>query len=113
MSCNVGKISSTLTGMRLGKLPDYDISWFDAAGTLADADIEIVLTGDEEDAGSPQSLSRAELVAAGKRAEVALDFEAWAPRTRPVWTRRSPSAKAIRQWRRPKATRPRWLLSMP
>ncbi|QAY80055.1 M20/M25/M40 family metallo-hydrolase [Sphingosinicella sp. BN140058] len=46
-----------------------------AAGTLAGADIEIVLTGDEEDAGSPHSLSRADLVAAGKRADIALDFE--------------------------------------
>ncbi len=46
-----------------------------AAGTLADADIEVVLTGDEEDAGSPQSISRADLIAAGKRADVALDFE--------------------------------------
>ncbi|MFS2110538.1 M20/M25/M40 family metallo-hydrolase [Sphingomonas sp. Sphisp140] len=46
-----------------------------AAGTLRDANIEIVLTGDEEDAGSPLSISRADLIAAGKRADVALDFE--------------------------------------
>lgn len=46
-----------------------------AAGTLKDANIEIVLTGDEEDAGSPLSVSRADLIAAGKRADVALDFE--------------------------------------
>jgi glutamate carboxypeptidase len=46
-----------------------------AAGTLKDANIEIVLTGDEEDAGSPHSISRADLIAAGKRADVALDFE--------------------------------------
>ncbi|MFT4255669.1 MAG: M20/M25/M40 family metallo-hydrolase [Pseudoxanthomonas sp.] len=46
-----------------------------AAGTLADANIEVVLTGDEEDAGSPMQISRADLVAAGKRADVALDFE--------------------------------------
>ncbi len=46
-----------------------------AAGTLDGANIEIVLTGDEEDAGSPHSISRADLVAAGKRADVALDFE--------------------------------------
>lgn len=46
-----------------------------AAGTLKDANIEIVLTGDEEDAGSPLSISRADLIAAGKRADVALDFE--------------------------------------
>lgn len=46
-----------------------------AAGTLKDADIEIVLTGDEEDSGEPHSISRRDLVAAGKRADAALDFE--------------------------------------
>lgn len=46
-----------------------------AAGTLKDANIEIVLTGDEEKAGSPHSIARADLVAAGKRADAALDFE--------------------------------------
>ncbi|MFN2604317.1 MAG: M20/M25/M40 family metallo-hydrolase, partial [Gemmatimonadaceae bacterium] len=45
------------------------------AGTLKDANIEVVLTGDEESAGSPTSISRADLIAAGKRADVALDFE--------------------------------------
>lgn len=46
-----------------------------AAGTLAKADIEIVLTGDEEDPGDPIDIARADLIAAGKRADVALDFE--------------------------------------
>ncbi|MFT3793075.1 MAG: M20/M25/M40 family metallo-hydrolase [Rudaea sp.] len=46
-----------------------------AAGTLRDADIEAVLTGDEEDVGSPLDLARADLINAGKRADVALDFE--------------------------------------
>ncbi|MBS0216612.1 MAG: M20/M25/M40 family metallo-hydrolase [Proteobacteria bacterium] len=46
-----------------------------AAGTLRDADIEVVLTGDEEDVGSPLEIARADLIAAGKRADVALDFE--------------------------------------
>lgn len=46
-----------------------------AAGTLKDANIEVVLTGDEEDAGNPRAISRADLIAAGKRADVALDFE--------------------------------------
>ncbi len=45
------------------------------AGTLSKADIEIVLTGDEEDAGDPIEIARADLIAAGKRADVALDFE--------------------------------------
>jgi glutamate carboxypeptidase len=46
-----------------------------AAGTLKDADIEIVLTGDEEDNGNPIEIARRDLIAAGKRADVALDFE--------------------------------------
>lgn len=46
-----------------------------AAGTLKGANIEIHMTGDEEDAGSPIEKARADLVAAGKRSDVALDFE--------------------------------------
>lgn len=46
-----------------------------AAGTLKDANIEIHMTGDEEDAGDPIEVTRAPLIAAGKRADVALDFE--------------------------------------
>lgn len=46
-----------------------------AAGTLEDADIEIVLSGDEEDNGNPVEIARRDLIAAGKRADIALDFE--------------------------------------
>jgi len=46
-----------------------------AAGSLKGADIEVVLTGDEEDSGNPIELARRDLIAAGKRADVALDFE--------------------------------------
>lgn len=46
-----------------------------AAGTLDDADITIVMTGDEEKPGHPLSLVRRDLIAAGKAADVALDFE--------------------------------------
>jgi glutamate carboxypeptidase len=46
-----------------------------AAGTLKNANITVFLTGDEEDAGSPISLARRDLVAEGKKADVALDFE--------------------------------------
>jgi glutamate carboxypeptidase len=46
-----------------------------AAGTLRDADIEIVLTGDEERPGSPIATARRDLIAAGRRADVALEFE--------------------------------------
>lgn len=46
-----------------------------AAGTLADATIEVALTGDEEEAGVPRATARADLMEAGKRADVLLDFE--------------------------------------
>ncbi|MBO9696601.1 MAG: M20/M25/M40 family metallo-hydrolase [Sphingopyxis sp.] len=46
-----------------------------AAGTLSDANIEIHMTGDEEDSGTPIEKARADLIAAGKRSDVALDFE--------------------------------------
>jgi glutamate carboxypeptidase len=46
-----------------------------AAGTLRHANITVFLTGDEEDAGSPLSISRRDLIAEGKRADIALDFE--------------------------------------
>jgi len=46
-----------------------------AAGTLKDANIVAFLTGDEEDSGTPQDVARKDLVAAGKAADAALDFE--------------------------------------
>ncbi|AHE57141.1 M20/M25/M40 family metallo-hydrolase [Sphingomonas sanxanigenens] len=46
-----------------------------AAGTLDGANIEVVLTGDEESAGKPVEAARADLVAAADNADVALDFE--------------------------------------
>jgi glutamate carboxypeptidase len=46
-----------------------------AAGTLRNANITVFLTGDEEDAGRPLAISRRDLIAEGKRADVALDFE--------------------------------------
>ncbi|HEY8614733.1 M20/M25/M40 family metallo-hydrolase [Phenylobacterium sp.] len=45
------------------------------AGTLKDADITVVLTGDEEKPGSPIALARRDLIAAGRASDVALDFE--------------------------------------
>jgi glutamate carboxypeptidase len=54
-----------------------------SAGTLKNADIEIVLTGDEEDSGNPIEVARRDLVAAGKRADVALDFEGLAQEAGP------------------------------
>lgn len=46
-----------------------------AAGTLAKANIEVVLTGDEENVGDPIAIARADLIAAARRADVALDYE--------------------------------------
>jgi glutamate carboxypeptidase len=46
-----------------------------AGGTLKAADITVVLTGDEEDAGDPIEVTRGPLIRAGKWADVALDFE--------------------------------------
>jgi glutamate carboxypeptidase len=46
-----------------------------AAGTLKDADITVVLTGDEEKPGAPLAEARADLIEAGKASDVALDFE--------------------------------------
>jgi glutamate carboxypeptidase len=45
------------------------------AGTLKNANITVFMTGDEEDAGSPLSVSRRDLIAEGKKADAALDFE--------------------------------------
>lgn len=45
------------------------------AGTLDRADITIVLTGDEERPGQPTATARADLIAAGKRADAALEYE--------------------------------------
>ena len=45
------------------------------AGTLKNADIRIVLSGDEESAGHPVGLARADMIAAGKWADAALEFE--------------------------------------
>ena len=35
----------------------------------------VALTGDEEEAGKPRTIARRDLIAEGKRADVALDFE--------------------------------------
>lgn len=46
-----------------------------AAGTLKDANITVVLTGDEESSGEPQAVSRRDLIAAGKAADYAIEYE--------------------------------------
>ena len=46
-----------------------------AAGVLDDLNLIVVMTGDEEDSGEPQTLARAALVDAAQGAEYALGFE--------------------------------------
>ena len=46
-----------------------------AAGTLKFSNVEIMLSGDEEDSGEPIEVARGDLIAAGRRADVVLDFE--------------------------------------
>jgi len=46
-----------------------------AAGTLRDADIMVVLTGDEERPGAPIAIARRDLIEAGRWADVAIEFE--------------------------------------
>jgi glutamate carboxypeptidase len=48
------------------------------AGALRNADITIVLSGDEENAGKPFTVSRADMLAAADKSDVALEFEALA-----------------------------------
>lgn len=47
-------------------------------GHLADVDVKIVLSGDEENAGRPISVSRADMISAASSSDVALEFEALA-----------------------------------
>ncbi|MBA4804285.1 MAG: M20/M25/M40 family metallo-hydrolase [Brevundimonas sp.] len=46
-----------------------------AAGTLGDANVTVVLTGDEERPGSPLAIARRDLIEAGRAADFALEFE--------------------------------------
>ncbi|URW75518.1 M20/M25/M40 family metallo-hydrolase [Sphingomonas donggukensis] len=46
-----------------------------AAGTLRDAAVTVYLTGDEEKTGTPLSTARGGLIAAGKAADYALEYE--------------------------------------
>ncbi|MBS1800937.1 MAG: M20/M25/M40 family metallo-hydrolase [Acidobacteria bacterium] len=46
-----------------------------AAGALDNAEIRIVLSGDEEHHGSPLSVSRRDMIEAAKKSDVALEFE--------------------------------------
>jgi glutamate carboxypeptidase len=53
----------------------YALRALEAAGALRDRNVIVAMTGDEEDAGRPLSVSRHDLIEAGKRADAALEFE--------------------------------------
>jgi glutamate carboxypeptidase len=55
-----------------------------AAGALDDTRIIVAFTGDEEEPGNPISISRRDLIAAGRRSDVALGFETAIARTATV-----------------------------
>jgi glutamate carboxypeptidase len=50
-----------------------------ASGALADRQVTVVFTGDEEDPGAPQLLGRQALIEAGEASDVALGFEGGVP----------------------------------
>lgn len=60
-----------------------------AAGALADTQIIVVMTGDEEAVGHPQEVARRDLFEAAQRSEVALSFESAIGRTGTVARRGS------------------------
>jgi glutamate carboxypeptidase len=72
------------------------------AGRLDALAVTVVLTGDEENAGLPHELSRAELLGAARRADVVLGFEDGDgdPRTA-VAARRGSSAWQLGVWAKP------------
>jgi glutamate carboxypeptidase len=53
----------------------YALKALDAAGALKDTRITVMLTGDEETAGRPLEISRRDMLAAAKNADLALSFE--------------------------------------
>ncbi len=53
----------------------YALKALQAVSALQDANITVVLTGDEEDSGKPTSISRKPLIEAAKNSDIALDFE--------------------------------------
>lgn len=53
----------------------YALKAMQKAGTLKNANITIIITGDEEESGKPASISRKPLFEAAKKADIALDFE--------------------------------------
>lgn len=65
------------------------------AGLLKDTRIIVMFTGDEENSGDPQSISRGEMVAAAKRSDLALSFEGTVRNTATVGRRGASSWKLV------------------
>ena len=53
----------------------YALKALSASGALKDTQIIVLLTGDEEDPGEPQSISRGDMISAAKRSDLVLSFE--------------------------------------
>ena len=53
----------------------YALKAMHAAGTLNDANITVLLTGDEENSGDPIETSRGDMIAAARRSDLVLSFE--------------------------------------
>lgn len=53
----------------------YALKALHASGALKDARIIVLLTGDEENGGSPREISRGDMMAAAQRSDLALSFE--------------------------------------
>ncbi len=64
-----------------------------ATGTLKDARITVMLTGDEESAGRPIEISRRDMIAAAKESDLALSFEGTVGNTATVGRRGSSNWK--------------------
>jgi glutamate carboxypeptidase len=69
-------IGPGITDMKAGNVMIYyALKALFEAGALEDAQIIVAYTGDEEKAGSPTTISRADLVDAAQRSDIALGFE--------------------------------------
>lgn len=53
----------------------YALKALKETGALKDANVIVLLTGDEENSGDPEEISRGDMVAAAKRSDLALSFE--------------------------------------
>ena len=75
----LGKYSAKGPGVMDNKGGDlvilYALKALQAAHALDNANITVVLTGDEEDSGKPTSISRKPLFDAARKSDIALDFE--------------------------------------